>query len=473
MWFRDDLRVQDNAALMAAASSGQPVVPVFILETNDAHVQYGGAQKWWLHHSLSALGEKLESLDAQLTLKKGDTREVLDSLIAETGAGAVVWNRRYSRYGIETDTQIKANLKDAGVVAQSFDGRLMHEPTQLKSGTGGSYKVYTPFWKMFNQTVQPRAPLPAPEKLIASDNPPSSFSLAGLDLLPTKPDWAGGLRKAWTPGEEGASARLEAFLESGLARYDSNRDLPGIEGTSGLSPHLAFGEISPFQVWARVDQVADDLPVDDVTTFRKELVWREFAYHLLVNFTELKTDNYNAQFNQFPWADSAEHLKAWQRGMTGYPIVDAGMRQLYATGWMHNRVRMIVGSFLVKHLLLDWRHGEQWFWDTLVDADPASNTASWQWVAGSGADAAPYFRIFNPITQGEKFDPQGEYVKRWVPEISKIPPKLIHKPWEAPKNILDYAGVTLGDTYPKPIVDHKQARERALDAYQQMRGLAA
>ncbi|MEL6920119.1 MAG: deoxyribodipyrimidine photo-lyase [Pseudomonadota bacterium] len=473
VWFRDDLRIADNPALASAASSGQPVISLFVLETNDGHVPLGGAQRWWLHHALKALDGKLRAIGSRLIIKRGDSHEVVSSLVEETNAGSVVWNRRYSRYGIETDTKIKSQLKNDGIPAQSFAARLMHEPTQLKSGTGSAYKVYTPFWKTFRATIQPRAPVPAPTNIQTPDTWASSLSLEELDLLPTKPDWAGGLRDAWTPGEDGAFVRLERFLESGIDRYDSQRDLPAIEGTSGLSPHLAFGEISPFQIWARVDQVADDLPVDDVTTFRKELVWREFAYHLLVNFAELKTDNYNGQFDKFPWADSQEHLRAWQRGMTGYPIVDAGMRQLYETGWMHNRVRMIVGSFLVKHLLLDWRHGEEWFWDTLVDADPASNTASWQWVAGSGADAAPYFRIFNPMTQGEKFDSQGEYVKRWVPELAKMPAKLIHKPWEAPKNVLDYAGVTLGDTYPHPMVDHKQARERALNAYQNMRGMAA
>ncbi|MEL6435657.1 MAG: deoxyribodipyrimidine photo-lyase [Pseudomonadota bacterium] len=473
VWFRDDLRVTDNPALNAAAASGRAVVPVFILETTEHHVPFGGAQRWWLHHSLTSLDASLNALGSRLTLLRGNAETVLSEVVAETDAGSIVWNRRYSRYGIETDTAVKASLKDNGIYAESFGGRLMHEPTQVKSGTGGAYKVYTPFWKAFCATVTPRAPLPAPKAIAAREIWPASSDLDDWRLLPAKPDWSGGLQDAWSPGEAGARDRLEAFIQGGLARYDSQRDLPAVEGTSGLSPHLAFGEISPFQIWARVDQVADGMPVDEVTTFRKELVWREFAYHLLVNFTELKTTNYNGQFDQFPWAENDEHLQAWQRGRTGYPIVDAGMRQLYETGWMHNRVRMIVGSFLVKHLLLDWRHGEEWFWDTLVDADPASNTASWQWIAGSGADAAPYFRIFNPITQGEKFDPQGTYVKRWVPELAKMPAKYIHKPWEAPLGDLLAAGVKLSETYPRPIVDHKQARERALDAYQRMRGLAA
>jgi len=472
-WFRDDLRLSDNAALSAAVSSGKPIIPVFVLETDAKHTPYGGAQKWWLHQSLINLSDQIAKLGNRLILRSGNAKDHITQLVENTGAQSVVWNRRYSRFGIDTDTKIKAALHDDGITAHSFAGRLMHEPTQLKSGTGGAYKVYTPFWKMFAATITPRAPLATPKELPAIENAPASDELIDWNLLPTKPDWSGGLAENWKPGTKGAFDRLETFLANGLGRYDRQRDFPAIEGTSGLSPHLAFGEISPAQIWARVDQVAEGLPIDDVTTFRKELVWREFAYHLLVNFTELKTENYNQQFNQFPWADNAEHLRAWQRGQTGYPIVDAGMRQLYDTGWMHNRVRMIVGSFLVKHLLLDWRHGEKWFWDTLVDADPASNTASWQWVAGSGADAAPYFRIFNPITQGEKFDADGEYVKRWVPELLKVPTKFIHKPWEAPSKILQFAGVELGETYPHPIVDHKQARERALDAYQTMRGLAA
>lgn len=473
VWLRDDLRLSDNEALSAAASSGQSVIPVFILETDQTHTPLGGAQCWWLHHSLKAIANQVEALGGQLILRKGNAREQLEQLADETGARSVVWNRRYSRFGIETDTKTKAALQDAGITVRSFAGRLMHEPTKLKSGTGGAYRVYTPFWKMFASTVTPRAPILAPDALRPPNTQPVSAKLDDWDLHPKNPDWSSGLKQDWSPGSTGAFERLERFLESGIGTYDRRRDFPAIDGTSGLSPHLAFGEISPAQIWARVDQVADALPVDDVTTFRKELVWREFAYHLLVNFTELKTTNYNGQFDQFPWAENTEHLNAWQRGQTGYPIVDAGMRQLYETGWMHNRVRMIVGSFLVKHLLLDWRHGEAWFWDTLVDADPASNTASWQWVAGSGADAAPYFRIFNPITQGEKFDSDGAYVRKWVPELAKMPAKFIHKPWEAPRKILDFAGVTLGENYPHPIVDHKQARERALDAYQTMRGLAA
>ncbi|WP_369406359.1 cryptochrome/photolyase family protein [Oceaniradius stylonematis] len=291
-------------------------------------------------------------------------------------------------------------------------------------------------------------------------------------MLPTKPDWSGGLAEAWTPGERGAQQQLKAFCDEALADYARQRDLPAIDGTSRLSPHLAFGEITPADIWHAAAN-ADSVPEKQLEKFHKELVWREFSYHLLVNFPNLGGENFNGDFDAFPWAGTDAQLQAWQRGLTGYPIVDAGMRQLWQTGWMHNRVRMVVASFLIKHLMTDWRKGEDWFWDTLVDADPASNTASWQWVAGSGADAAPYFRVFNPILQGEKFDPDGDYVRTYVPELAGLPNKYVHKPWEAPEKVLEKSNVSLGSTYPAPIVDHQQARNRALDAYQTMKGQAA
>lgn len=473
VWFRRDLRLDDNLALKTAVETDAPIVPLFINEPAPApHLELGGAQKWWLHKTLEALAAKLNELGADLVLQSGDPLDVLKKVIAETNADAVYWNRRYTPEHIEIDTALKSSLKDDGIDVKSFDGHLMHEPTQVKTKTGGFYRVYTPFWKSFyaarDEIVRPA--IDAPDKL-TSGTGVASEKLEDWKLLPTKPNWSGGLAETWTPGEAGAHERLAEFLDNGVSQYDDERDLPSTEGTSRLSPHLTFGEISPSRIWhTTLDNAAD---TTGRTTFLKELVWREFSYHLLVNTGDLANGNYNAQFDQFPWDENEERLKAWQKGATGYPIVDAGMRQLYETGWMHNRVRMIVGSFLVKHLLLDWRHGERWFWDTLVDADPASNAAGWQWVAGSGADAAPYFRIFNPMTQGEKFDPKGEYVKRFVPELEKVPPKFIHKPWEAPKNILEYADVTLGATYPHPIVDHQQARTRALDAYQTMRGKAA
>lgn len=473
VWFRNDLRLDDNSALIAACETGKPVICLFIHEDDVGSGTIGGAQRWWLNHSLKAFGDGLEKLGAKLILRSGKTRDVLESILEESGAGTIVWNRRYAPEEIELDTQIKSWLNDDGYKAASFDGRLMHEPsTQIRTGDGNPYKVFTPFWRAFQKREDVRDPQDAPDAINAHDGDLKSEDLAGWNLLPTSPDWSGGIAEQWTPGEVGAHERLSTFLEENADRYDEARDLPADDATSRLSPHLAFGEISPFRIWRETN--AKPGPRSDArTTFLQELVWREFSYHLLVNTDDMTNKNYNSDFDAFPWRDDEDALKRWQKGQTGYPIVDAGMRQLWQTGWMHNRVRMIVGSFLVKHLLLDWRHGERWFRDTLVDCDPASNVAGWQWVAGSGADAAPYFRIFNPILQGEKFDKDGDYVKLFVPELVDLPAKYIHKPWDAPTSTLKKAGITLGETYPKPIVDHKQARERALSAYQTMREEAA
>lgn len=474
IWLRNDLRTDDNAALTAAHSSGRKVICVYIFDTTaPADAQLGGAQRWWLHHSLTSFSNGLQKRDAKLILRSGEPQSVLNSIIEQTGAQSVVWNRYYSPHAMERDSAIKATLRSTGRHVSSFDGQLLHEPTQIKTGSGGFYRVYTPFWKnVYAQADEMiRAPHCAPKSLNNYNGDIDSEQLDDWKLLPTEPDWSGGIADEWHPGEAGAKDRLTTFLEKPVESYSKARDLPGTQGTSQLSPHLAFGEISPHRIWHEANQVKD--VSDDRLVFLKEIIWREFAYHLLVNVGDLANTNYNKQFDEFPWLEDKTMLRAWQNGMTGYPIVDAGMRQLYQTGWMHNRVRMIVGSFLVKHLLLDWRHGEKWFWDTLVDADPASNAASWQWVAGSGADAAPYFRIFNPMTQGEKFDAQGDYVKLFVPELVNLDKKFIHKPWEAPLTVLKQAGVSLGKNYPAPIVDHKQARQKALDAYQSMRGKTA
>ncbi|WP_223478036.1 cryptochrome/photolyase family protein [Oricola indica] len=473
VWFRNDLRLHDNLALTAAANSGQPVIPVYILEEADDTLPLGGAQRWWLHHSLASLADKLKTLDVPLVMRRGAASDILLDLIEETGACSVLWNRRYAPAQIERDSAIKEELRARDLTVESFDGQLLHEPTRLKTGSGGAYRVYTPFWKALSQSIAPRAPAPAPKKIKACDQSIASDNLSDWDLLPGKPNWAKAFGEEWTPGEDGAHDRLDQFLSEALADYGEGRDFPAKSLTSRLSPHLAFGEISPFQIWHAMEPHCDEVPSRDFTTFRKELVWREFCWHLLVAFPDLGTENFNGDFDAFPWRDSSEDLTRWQQGMTGYPIVDAGMRQLWQTGWMHNRVRMIVGSFLVKHLLIHWRHGEAWFRDTLVDADPASNTANWQWIAGSGADAAPYFRIFNPILQGEKFDADGSYVRRFVPELADMPDSHIHKPWEASKSALDRAGVKLGDTYPRPMVEHQGARDRAMAAYKEMKGKAA
>ncbi|MEQ8967304.1 MAG: deoxyribodipyrimidine photo-lyase [Azospirillaceae bacterium] len=473
VWFRLDLRLADNPALRAAVDSGRRVVPLFILDDADAGPwKPGGATRWWLHGSLERLAADLAERGAPLVLRAGKAADVLDTLIEETGAGAVAWNRRYEPWAIARDKEIKAALKDRGLDVASHDAALLFEPWTVETKTGGPYKVYTPFWRACRARAEEIArPAAAPRAVPGLDPAPASEALENWGLRPTKPDWAGGLRETWTPGEAGARARLDRFLDEAAARYDDRRNRPDLPGTSGLSPHLHWGEIGPRRVWHAVEHAraeAGGAAGEAMEAFLQEIVWREFSYHLLYHFPDLPDEPLDDRFAGFPWADDPDGrlVRAWQRGRTGYPVVDAGMRELWTTGWMHNRVRMITASFLVKHLLQPWQAGEAWFWDTLVDADLASNSASWQWVAGCGADAAPYFRIFNPVLQGEKFDPDGTYVRHWVPEIAALPDKYLHKPWEAPSAALDRAGVILGETYPAPVVDHKQARRRALDAFE-------
>lgn len=466
--FRRDLRVSDNAALAAAVDLGS-VVALYILDEENENIRpMGAASRWWLHHSLDALGQKLHASGARLIFTRGRTRDVVARGIAASGAKRVHWNRRYEPAEAAVDAALKTDLREAGLIAQSFEGALLHEPSLLKTGSGGYYKVYTPFWKALNGGVDRRDPIDAPKSIKGWNGKFDSLSLDDLALLPKKPDWAGGLAGRWTPGEDGARQRLQAFEKEDLPDYEHQRDMPALRGTSRLSPHLAFGEITPFQIFAALHQSHKA----GAAKFRKEIAWREFSYHLLFHNRDLRERSFRPEFEGFSWQRDAPALKAWQDGRTGYPIVDAGMRELWQTGWMHNRVRMIAASFLIKDLLLDWRDGEQWFWGTLVDADPANNPASWQWVAGSGADAAPYFRIFNPVLQGEKFDPHGDYVRRYVPEIAALPDRYVHRPWDAPKSLLEEKQIELGRDYPKPIVDHGAARDRALAAYHSVRGKA-
>lgn len=471
LWFREDLRLADNPALDMAASSGRPLICLYIREIGDSAPRpLGGASRWWLNRSLAELAASLDAIGGSLVLRSGPAESVLAALVQETGAEAVFWNRRYGLLERETDATIKKALKDKGVDCQSFNGRLLMEPWELKTGGGGWYKVFTPFWRALQASYKAPAPLQPPRQIKAAAA--DSETLSSWKLHPEKPDWSGGLAQAWTPGERGAMARLEAFLDGPVSRYAETRNLPGeLDGTSRLSPHLRFGEIGPAQVWRAVQarlaaQKADE---NSVRVFLSEIAWREFSYTLLYYNPDLATANYNAAFNRMGWRRSDADYTAWCRGQTGYPIVDAGMRELWHTGWMHNRVRMIVASMLTKHLLLPWQCGEEWFWDTLVDADPASNPASWQWTAGSGADAAPYFRVFNPISQGQKFDSAGDYVRRWCPELARLPDKYLHAPFEADAQTLAKAGVKLGTTYPKPIIDHAMGRQRALDAYKALK----
>ena len=409
VWFRDDLRLADNPALRAAIERAEPVIGLYVLDERSPGIRpLGGAAKWWLHHSLASLGERLRERGGALVLRRGAAAEVVRETVADTGAGAVFWNRRYGGAARAIDTQLKSSLRADGVEVSSFAGSLLFEPWTVQTGGGTLFSVFSPFWRACLALPAPRAPLPEPRTVDAPARMPASDALDDWALLPTRPDWAEGLRETWTPGEPAARARLREFLTDDLARYDRARDSPAAGATSQLSPRLRWGEISPFTLWHEAANA------DGAGRFLSELGWREFAWHTLYRFPELATKNLRPEFDAFPWPPlDPSHLKAWQRGRTGIPLVDAGMAELWRTGYMHNRVRMVTASFLIKNLLIDWRRGEEWFWDTLVDADDASNPFNWQWVAGSGADAAPYFRIFNPELQAQKFDPQGEYIDRW------------------------------------------------------------
>ncbi|MGJ8720408.1 MAG: cryptochrome/photolyase family protein [Salinibacterium amurskyense] len=476
VWLRNDLRLADNPALTAAASEGRPLVVVYIHdETGDGIRPLGAASKWWLHHSLSALDAALQNLGGQLTLRHGPAAQVLPALVDELGAASVHWNRRYTA-ARDIDAGLKTSLREQGLTVDSHQGNLLNEPWHIRNGQGEPYKVFTPYWRAAqDRPVRDALPAPTAAELSWPADSPASDDLADWDLLPTRPDWAEGLRETWTPGEDGAHDRLESFVTERLADYH-RRDEPAVDATSGLSPHLRFGEISPTQVWQRLrgnGSGADngsnsgngsaDVPTaarKNVAKFLSEIGWREFSTALLFDNPRLATDSYRPAYNAFPWGYTVDQLgdvnepagvaevDAWRRGRTGIPLVDAGMRELWHTGTIHNRVRMVVASFLIKNLLIDWRAGEQWFWDTLVDADEASNPANWQWVAGSGADAAPYFRVFNPVLQQKKFDPAGHYVSYWIPELGT-------------------------DAYPEPIVDLAETRREALEAYTAVKAAAA
>lgn len=468
VWFRQDLRTEDHPALHSAIQQGRSVVPVFIwAPAEEMEWAPGAASRWWLHGSLQNLRNELEELGLKLIVRQQSSLEALQEIAEQTGASGVYWNRRYEPYAIQRDAHIKAELRKNGIHAQSFNGTLLFEPWTVLNKQNKPFQVFTPFWKHCCSLGQPDHPLPKPQTAFSYSGAIESVAIESLHLLPTIP-WDIGLKRYWQPGVPGAQQRLHRALEEVIIRYEEQRDFPSIRGTSELSPYLHHGEISPRMVWHAVRQALGQRKGADV--FLRQVGWREFAYHLLYHFPQTPSVPLHPKFSVFPWEEN-RLLREWQKGQTGYPIVDAGMRQLWETGWMHNRVRMIVGSFLVKDLLIDWKEGAAWFWDTLVDADLANNTLGWQWVAGCGADAAPYFRIFNPVTQGEKFDPEGAYVRRWIPEIASLPNRWIHKPWEAPEDELRRAGVSLGKTYPKPIIDHAQARLKALDAFAQIKNM--
>jgi deoxyribodipyrimidine photo-lyase len=465
-WIRRDFRLQDNAALNAAILSGTAVLPVFLWEQEVENATWGSgaASRWWLHRALQEAAAIWRERGGQLLIRPSqDPLTTLIELCQKSGASQVVWNRRYEADLRELDAHVKRGLREAGIGAESYQDALLVEPHTIGTGDGKPYKVYTPFWKAC-QNREPEAPIEVPLNQLCLVKPSlKSASIASLNLLP-KHTWYKKLDASWRVGEGAGLELMRAFIRERAPLYDQRRDLPGESGTSRLSPYLHWGHVGPRTVAYELKQ-AQDIQERGPLVYLKELYWREFAYNVLYHFPHTPTEPLRPEFKDFPWQADEAVLKRWQRGETGYPIIDAGMRELYATGWMHNRVRMVVASFLVKHLLQPWQDGAGWFWDTLVDADLASNTLGWQWSAGCGADAAPYFRIFNPMLQSRKFDADGHYLKRWLPELESLPAEYLHAPWETPSAILQSAGIRIGKDYPQPIIDHSKGRARALDAF--------
>lgn len=461
-WFRQDLRLSDNSGLFEASQKGR-ILPLYILDDESAgEFKMGGASRWWLHHSLMALNA---SLEGKLHVFQGNSLVIIKKLCAQFSVQGVYWNRCYEPWRIQESAQIKNFLENEGINCKSFNGSLLWEPWNVLKKDESPYKVFTPYYQRgCLNAPTPRKPLSVPE-LLHIVPPNTDFSIKDLNLIP-KIHWYDQMEQCWEIGESAAENRLNEFLHHKLKGYKEGRNYPDRSSVSRLSPHLHFGEISPNKIWyAAHDKGLLDRSEEDLGCFLTELGWREFSYYLLYHFPELPIKNLQPKFDKLSWETNDKFLKAWQKGQTGYPIVDAGMRELWQTGYMHNRVRMIVGSFLVKNLGFHWREGEAWFWDCLVDADLASNSASWQWVAGSGADAAPYYRIFNPVLQGEKFDPHGHYTRKFVPELSKLPIQYLFKPWEAPESLLRDSGIILGKTYPAPIVNLSESRDNALKRY--------
>lgn len=457
-WFRQDLRLEDNTALFAATQNGR-VLPIYIL---DNEYDMGEASRVWLHHSLVELNA---SLCGTLRLFTGKTINTIRKIIAENHIRAIYWNRCYEPQRIVCDKAIKAELIKKGTEVYDYNSSLLQEPWTILKQDNLPYKVFTPFYKKaYSENFTPRKPIPSPPKLRLVKNIRDQ-SIDHLKLLPSL-SWGKRIMSNWRTGEKEAKKKLAWFSQYKLRDYEKDRNFPGQDKVSHLSPHLHFGEISPQQIWYSVKLYGKG---KNVKAFLREICWREFSYYLLYHFPDLPKRNLQKKFTHLPWKDNIDTLKAWQKARTGYPIVDAGMRQLWQTGYIHNRVRMIVASFLVKNLLLHWRYGEEWFWNCLLDADLASNSASWQWIAGCGTDALPYFRIFNPITQGRKFDSSGTYTRCYVPELKNIPNEYLFNPWEAPEQVLVKAGIVLGQTYPFPIVDFKTSRAVALSAYQSIK----
>ncbi|QYF88001.1 deoxyribodipyrimidine photo-lyase [Brevundimonas sp. PAMC22021] len=466
MWFRRDLRLADNPALEAARVSGRPITPVYILDDHLESRPIGAASRWWLDKSLRALSADIAGRGGRLILRRGDAEAELHRLVEDTGAEAMVFNRLYEPDARARDRDIAHALTSAGVSVQSFNGALLAEPDAVRTGAGGPYKVFTPYRRALMSMREAHPPSPVPAEFANASV--RSDDIDAWRLHPSGPDWSSGFD--WAPGEASAQAGLSQWGANAFADYHHGRDRPSGSASSRLSPRLHWGELAPWRVLDTVEQAsrAGKAPVEAAEKFASELAWRDFSAHLLHHFPSIEDRAFRPAYDAMPWRDDPDALAAWKMGRTGYPMVDAGMRQLWTTGWMHNRVRMVTASFLVKHLLIDWREGERWFWDTLIDADRANNLINWQWVAGSGPDATPFFRIYNPVAQGQKFDAEGRYVRRWLPELARLPDRWLHAPWTAAAEALSHAGVRLGATYPRPIVDHAQARARALAALQSL-----
>jgi len=473
-WFRQDLRLSDNPALHAAIKSGNAIIPFYCYnDVESGQWAPGAASRWWLHHSLSSLANDIKQCGSRLVIRKGDSVKCLTTLIKQTRADTIFINRLYEPDHIARDNQVSQELNKLGVNLQSFHGNLLYSPDAIRNQSGQPYRVFTPFYRYtlklgFDSRVTAR-----PKKLPAVPNHLKSDSIASLKLLP-KIKWYTSFEKYWLPGESGGLQNLKRFCKSGLSNYKVARDVPSMDGTTELSPHLHFGELSSRQIISQLNRTVENSSERSSGNARdsvvRELVWREFANHILVHFPFTTDQPFQEQFARFPWKQSdRQFMTAWQSGNTGIPIIDAGMRQLWHTGWMHNRVRMVVASLLTKNANLHWLNGAKWFWDTLVDADLASNSMNWQWVAGCGVDAAPYFRIFNPVTQGKKFDPQGEYVRRWIPELKNFPLRYLHEPWNSPLKLQQEADIIIGRNYPRPIIDLSSTRKQILASYNRHR----
>lgn len=468
IWLRRDLRLRDHLPLTKAVEKGNPVMPVYIHDRTSPEIEKpGAASLWWLHHSLSALQKAYQDKGIKLILRRGPAAEVLSELSKEVEAGAIYFHRSILP-GEEALEQSVADFCEQGAIeCRRFRGETLFEPGDIRTGSDTAYKVFTPFWKACLEDPEPGEPLSIPHTIPLPDSYPESDKLEDWELNPKRPNWAKGFVDHWQPGEEGARQSLTRFLKSHVSDYKKMRDYPAEDGTSRLSPHLHYGEISIRDCWHQTK--AAHKGDKGAEAYLRELGWREFCYHLLHHWPEMEVEPFRPEFAAYPWKKNADQLKAWQKGETGYPIIDAAMRQLWQTGWMHNRLRMLVGSFLVKNMMIHWHEGRDWFWDTLVDADIANNSAGWQWITGSGADAAPYFRIFNPVTQSEKFDKEGEFIRRYVPELKDLPTQHIHAPYDAPEEVLEKAGIKLGKTYPHPIANLKSTRQAALKAYEQVK----